>query len=361
MKQFANMEQRIINMYIDLFPSYKPDKNCNVNEEDQKGFYNFIQSLLKKLYENPLLLFSKINSDDYFTIRFNKRSENKQTSYNTMRKIVKSIEDFLTFLFDIGKNVNLENNEFVINNDYKIPKRYINILGNCGISYFQNNNKHYFSQNKNNGIFYCWKWFSTKQDVTLPHFIGCMFDSNYSYTSEIYSKLSGNEEAFIKLESFLHENNYYRIDNRNKKITLDYIKNYDPKDNIIKEAWAERTHGGISVEYDCLMINPVLFSLRIPYYKILLQHFEQMNNQEINFIVNSGKKCDNCRYCVQTDKSGKKELAYIKVNNDEEYKICPYFPGFYYCWEHLDQNIVDNIIGLLKFANKILTKDRIKK
>ena len=358
MKFFESMEQRIIDMYRELFPSFKPDKNCKVNEEAQKKFYVFMQSLFSILYENPQLLFNKINPDDYFVRRFNKKSENKQIVYTTMRKIVKSLEDFFTILFDIGKNGHLENSKIAVEKEIKIPKRYISIFEKCDILYSQNNNNHYFSHNKNYDIIHCWKWFATKPDITLPHFIGCMFDSNYPYTSEIYSKFAGNEEAFQKLESFLIEKNYYRIDNRDRKITLDYIKNYDPKDNIIKDAWAERTHGGISAQYDSFMKNPALFSLRIPYYKKILQHFEQMNDQVKDFIINVGKKCDNCRYCVQTDKSGEKELSYIKIVNNGEYKMCSYFPGFQYCWEQLDQNIVSNVIGLLGFADEILTEKR---
>lgn len=342
-------------MYVELFPSFKPDKNCNISKEAQGKFYDFMHTLLSTLYNNPQLLFSKVNPDDYFIIRFNKKSENKQTAYNTMRKIAKSLEDFFTFLFDIGKIGHLENNKFVIENKIKIPKRYINILEKFDISYLQNNNNHYFSHKNNYELIHCWKWFSTKPDVTLSHFFSCMFDSNYPYTSEIYSKLAGNEEAFKRLESFLVENNYYRMDNRDKKITLDYIKNYDPKDKIIKDAWGERTHGGISAQYDSFMKNPALFSLRVPYYKKLLQQFGQMENQAKDFIIGIGKKCDNCRYCVQTDKSGKRELAYIKVNNNGEHKMCTYFPGFQYCWEYLNQDIVNNIIGLLKFSDKVLT------
>jgi hypothetical protein len=355
MRTFDNMEQRIINMYVELFPSFKPDKNCNINEEAQKKFYDFIQSLFSTLSKNPQLLFLKLGTDDYFVRRFNKSSENKQAVYNNMRKIAKSLEEFCIFLFNIGKIGTLENSELVVENNYKIPKRYINILDKCGISYLQNNNNHYFSHNTNCEIIHCWKWFSTKPGVTLSHFFSCMFDSSYPYTSEIYSSLAENEKVFKKLESFLIVNNYYRIDNRDNKITLDYIKDYDPKDNIIKDAWAERTHGGISAQYDSFMKNPVLFSLRIPYYKKLLQQFEQMEEQEKKFIVAVGKKCGNCRYCVQTDKTGKRELAYIKVINNGEYKICTYFPGFQYCWEYLDQDIVNNIIGLLKFSEKIFT------
>jgi hypothetical protein len=356
MKKFDSMEQRVINMYIDLFPNYRPEKNNTINESSQNQFYNFIQSIFLKLYENPLLLFIKINSDDYFVRRFNKHSENKQSTYNTMKKIEKSLKDFSEFLFDIGKVGYFENELFIVKNSYKIPKRYISILEQCGLLYFKKDNKNILQHNEYKELFYCWKWFATKSGITLPHFISCMFDSNYSYTSEIYSKFAGSKDSFEKLVSFLLENNYYRIDNRDNKISLDYIKSYDKKDNQIKEPFGERTHGGISAQYDSLMKDPQLFSLRIPYYKQLLHQFEQMEKEERDFIVKTGKKCDNCGYCIQTDKTGKRELVFISVYNKQEYKMCPYFPAFQYCWEYLDQNIVNNIIGLLTFTDKILPK-----
>jgi hypothetical protein len=182
-----------------------------------------------------------------------------------------------------------------------------------------------------------------------------MFDKEYPYTKEIYSKLSNNEEIFQTLVSFLTKENYCRIDNRKNKVNLDYIKEYDKKENELKDAWGERTHGGISVEYDPLMGNPSLYSLRMPYYKTILQQSEKMPNDIRKFVVHTGKKCDNCRYCVQMDKTGQKTLAYITVvNKDKEYNMCTYFPGFYYCWEKLDQNIVGNIISMLLFIDNTL-------
>jgi hypothetical protein len=343
-------------MYIELFPGFKSDKKSNITESSQNQFYNFIKTVFNSLYENPLLLFAKTNTDDYFTRRFNKHSENKQSVYNIMRKIIKSLEDFSQFLFDIGIKGQVEDKLVVIEKTYKIPKKYIEIIEHCGLIYSKNEDNHILKHNENNEIFTCWKWFSKKPGITLQHFIGCMFDFNYSYTGEIYKKLSGDEEAYSQLEQFFSERNYIRIDNRDNRITVDYAKNYDKKEENLKAAWAERTHGGISAEYDSMMKNPQLYSLRIPFYKRLLQEFDKAENREKEFIVNTGKKCDNCRYCVQTDKSGKRELAFISVCHDKEYKMCSYFPGFYYCWEKLDKRIVRNIIGFLTFADKILTK-----
>lgn len=356
MEQFDSMEQRIINMYIDLFPSYRPNKDGVISEASQRQFYEFMGLVFKKLYENPLLLFSKINPDDFFIIRFNKNSENKKESYTKLKKCVKTLQDFSEFLYGFGKNGQQKDGIFAIDKSIKIQKKYINILQLCNIEYSIGSSQAFFQSKKYPELFCCWEWFSKSPKHSSVYFISCMFDKDYSYTSDVYSKLSNDKGAFEVLESFLIKNNYRRIDNRDNKVNLDYVKEYDKKESILKAAWGERTHGGISAEYDGLMKNPPLFSLRIPYYKILLEESEKMSEELKDFVVNTGKKCDDCRYCVQLDKTGKKPLSFITVYHKNKFDMCTYFPSFYYCWEKLDQTIVKNIIMLLIFADEILGK-----
>ena len=350
MKVFENMEQRIIYMYIELFPSFKPDKNFN--EISQKQFYDFIRSIFLKFYESPSLLFSKLNPDDFFMCRHNKKSENKQKTYDTMRKIGITIGKFSNFLYDIGKAGNMNNGSLVVGNSYKIPKNYIIILKQCGLDYQKNGVENIFQHKEYNELFSCWKWFSMKSGVDVLHFIFCMFDNDYFYASEIFSKIIKDENQYKKLEKYFLDNNYTRICCHDKRLNLNYYKEYDKKENELKWAWGNRTLGGISVEYDPMMKNPVLLSLRIPYYKILLERFDEMPDDVKNFVKNTGKKCDTCRYCIQMDKTGEKPYQFIMI--DDENKMCQYFPAFQYCWEYLDEGIVKNIIGLLRFANGIL-------
>lgn len=355
MKKFDSLEQRVINMYIDLFPSFKPVKNNDITELSQKQFYEFIKMVITTIYENPMLLFIKTSKDDYFTWRHNKNMDNKQNVNTEMRKIGKTLRDLFQSLFDIGINGIVENELFTIEKSLKIPKKFIGILEHCGFIYSKNEKNHVLKHEKYDQIFSCWKWLSSKPNATFPHFYACMFDFDYAYTSELYKKLSGDEKAFSLLEKYFIKNKFSRIDNRDKKVALDYVKNYDKKENDLKPAWAERTHSGISAEYDCMMGNPQVYSLRIPFYKNLLQGFDKAENTVKDFIVNTGKKCDKCRYCVQMDKTGKKELAFISLINKNEYKMCPYFPAFQYCWEHLNEETVVKIMGFLSFADKILS------
>lgn len=72
--------------------------------------------------------------------------------------------------------------------------------------------------------------------------------------------------------------------------------------------------------YEEIKKNQPLISLRIPYFGEILKNSEKMNQQVKGFVISRIKKCDGCRYCVQTDKTGKRPFAYISI---EEYKLCP--------------------------------------
>lgn len=87
--------------------------------------------------------------------------------------------------------------------------------------------------------------------------------------------------------------------------------------------------------------------------KLYLEHFEEMPSSVRDFVMSRVKRCDGCRYCVQTDKSGKRPLARIPVQyGGEEHGLCPYYPGYRFWWSDIDEALADNIIGLLDFMDR---------
>jgi|GEM_PF-3305021 hypothetical protein len=71
-----------------------------------------------------------------------------------------------------------------------------------------------------------------------------------------------------------------------------------------------------------------------------------------DFVLSKTKKCNQCRYCVQTDKTGTRPLAYVKVSRDgNSYALCPYFPGYRFCFTSLDGETADKIIERLDFMD----------
>jgi len=59
MKNFGSLEQRVINMYIDLFPSFKPVKNDEISEISQRQFYDFIKMIITTITKIRCFYFQK--------------------------------------------------------------------------------------------------------------------------------------------------------------------------------------------------------------------------------------------------------------------------------------------------------------
>jgi hypothetical protein len=186
----------------------------------------------------------------------------------------------------------------------------------------------------------------------LLRFSRPMFDLTNSYTIDILKNLIENKPAFQLLEDFFVQNGYKRVDFRENEISLDWVKNYDKKDEPLKSSWGERTHGGISIYYDYKKKNQIVFGLRVPKFKELLLHFNEMDDQLKELVILKTKKCDGCGYCTQTDKTGTRKPQYTTVTHNGEYNLCQPFPGFSYAWTHLDEKAACDMIKLLSFIDR---------
>ncbi|WMJ88643.1 hypothetical protein [Anaerocolumna sp. MB42-C2] len=352
--EFQNLEQRIIHMYMDTFPDFVPVFDEAVSLQAQRQFYDFMKDTYRTLYDNPGLLFTSRHADDAHTYRFNKSADKKPELTNLMRRISKKMEDFLAFLFTIGNKGSLDKNRLIIENEQKINKNHLNIFNSVGLIYRVENNRKILSHKEYNDLFYGWKLLTDKQGASVLSFSRCMYNDKHSYASDIYKLLFGKKGNLEKLIHFLEENGYIRIDNRDNQISLDYVKNYDFREQQVKDAWAERTHGGISIKYDPFVWQPVYLCLRMPKTKEILSAFNDMEKELQDFIIKYNKKCDNCGYCTQTDKTGARKPNYITVNRGKDYNLCLLFPGFNYCFTDINEELADHMIQCLSFIDTVL-------
>lgn len=348
---FKNLEQRVVGSYIDTFPAFVPEKCSEVTEAGQKQFYDFIRNIYLKIFDNPLLLYTKLNEEDFYTYRFNKAFDKKPKLYEQMQSDTKKIEEFLSVLFEMGISGHIGDDKLIVDQSIKVNNRYISLLEQGGLTYTKENGQSVFSYDNGTAMFRVWKWMTERPGASKLSFSRCLFNAEHSYASDIFARLLGNEKAFYTLEKYLTDHGYIRIDNRDNQIALDYVKNYDKKDMPVKDSWAERTHGGISLKYYYYVAKPACISLRLPRLKELLNNFDSMEAELKEFVVKKNKKCDGCRYCVQTDKTGKRDLIFITVSFDKEYNLCPLFPGFNYCWDHMDDTLASNMMQCLSFID----------
>ena len=333
MMEFASLEQRMAQTYIDLFPQFVPDDNTAVSKAGQKDFYDLMKNLYALAFSEPLLFVPALHEDDVYPRRFNKKSYGKPELEKNMKKFTKAVDDLLQNMYLAGRGSGV-----------KFSKKQIEILARLKIENCEN-------------LPAAWKWMAGRPGADIINFSHCFFKKDHPYTSGIFAPLIG-EAAFKKLEKQLVKMNYRRFDvygttASSSPFTLIYANpawgGEDPKGFLFK---VKQT--GIAISYEPNVKNPQVLGLCIPGgLKPYLGNFDAMDNELKNFVIAKTKKCDNCRYCVQTDKTGTRPLAAINVcHENKNYSLCPYFPGFSYCWTAIDDTLADRLLSMLLFMDR---------
>ena len=329
---YSSLEQRMAHSYIDMLPSFVPDENASVSVSEQEHFYDLIKNLHQLAFDEPLLFVTSLHEDDVYPTRY-KKPYGKPKLIMSMRKFTKSVDGLLQAMFLLGKG-----------EEVKLNKRQQTILDRLNINDLTN-------------LPAAWQWMSTKENANIVTFSHCLFDDNYPYTSEIYARLLG-ASAFKKLESWMLAQGYKRFDIHHIiasdcKLTLTIANPKWCSDPPRGGHEYKIKHTGISVQYDDYVKDPAIIGLCIPDgMKPYLATFDSMETSLQAFVVGRTKKCDRCNYCIQTDKTGTRPLAYTAVTFEgEKYQLCNYFPGYGYSWSSIDDNLVDMLIKMLTFMD----------
>jgi len=359
-KDFDNLPQRSIYYFLATYPSFYPVETEKANEYEQKSAYEFILGIYKNLYGNPMLLNIKPAPDD--CLNDWQLQKEKAGLAPKIRGIIAKVDNFVKQLHQIiTDGIPSDENALILGADNPaVTKQVIKQIENFGIRADKIEEKIIFIfPVPVRGLKLLAQISSDiplvpEKNVHL-YFSRGVFDPTAPWTREIYSNMFGNTGPFEKLFDFLEINDYKRVDIKdyNHGISLDYIKNYGPPDEPLKWAWAERTRGGIEVVYSEIRKNQPSITMRIPYFTEVLKNADKMSGQVKNFVTSVSKKCDGCRYCVQTDKTGSRPFIYVDV---DEYKICPLFCGFQYTWKTIDDELAGNIIAMLEFIDSIFAK-----
>jgi hypothetical protein len=351
--EFACLEQRMVNTYLDTFPSFVPSET-GPGTGAQEQFHQFMHGVYQRLSREPALMFSTLHEDDAHTRRFNKGADNKPKLKHLMRRAIKQVDALLMTFFQLGQSGQVDANTLVVDVSVSLTKKHRILSEQLGLHLVTAPDRTLLSHDEYAEMFQAWTWMATRPGASLLSFSRCLFRESYPYARDIYARLSGNEGAFRRLERYLIENRYTRMDNWDGTLTLDYYKTHRDKAPTKGGFQYGIRHTGISSSYDLLMDSPPVFGLCIPRMKEILTAFDSMTPGVQDFVVARTKQCDGCRYCVQTDKTGKRPLARITVSYDErELRLCPYFPGYRFCWTSLSDGLVDDMIAMLGFMDRL--------
>lgn len=342
MKTHKSLEQRIVSTYLDMLPHLE-----SVQEDNQpkKEMIQILHDLFTHLYDKPSLLFSVLHPDDAYTNRFNKSADNKPELLKDMRSAEKKINSIIEFLSSLGGNDTSTMKT-------KVPASVKNVLNDIGVDISLKDGTISFSSkvysSVRNALSALHKEIMTNSITNYR----CLFFTEQSALAN-YRSLSGNPAQFDKLIGYLKPS--YHFFQTPNSISLEYIKGKHNSIPLKGGFQYKVNHIGISMYYEPLVKMSASFSLCIPSMKKLLTFFNDMDDLLKQFVLLMTKKCDNCRYCVQTDKTGKRERAFIGVKwENKMYDLCPYFPGYSYTFDHLDERIVEYMIKLLVFMDERL-------
>jgi len=320
--------------YIDMFPEFIPDECADVSVSEQKVFYTLIRSLYQLAFDEPMIFVASLHEDDVYPNRFNKSSYGKPKLTIDMKKFMKSVDGLLHSMFLLGRGAGA-----------KPDQRQLDILSRLGVGDLGR-------------LPPAWTWMATRTGAGLPAFSHCFFRGDYPYLSDIYARLLG-EEAFRKLESWMAGRGYKwfavdRVTASDCKVSLTYANPAWGSDRPPGGFEYKIRHTGISARYDFYCEQPAVFGLCIPNgLKRYLEAFDSMNKGLQAFVIGRTKKCDGCKYCIQTDKTGKRPMAVIPVNFEgERYNLCPYYPGYSYSWTGIDDGLADQLIEMLEFMDR---------
>lgn len=329
---YTSLEQRMARAYLAMLPDFVPAEAAGVSVTEQREFYDLMKKLYQLLFDEPLRIVPVVHEDDAFPSRYKKGYGKPELEANVL-KIKKAIEGLLKNMFLLGQGA-----------DVKLNKRQLKILSDIGIGDFD-------------ALPAAWTWMSRRPGANPVAFAYCLFDEQHVYSIDVYARLLG-EEPFRKLEQWMLSQGYqaydrYKTDWVDYQLTLAYANPAwgDECPNIGNEYKVK--HTGISAQYDAYVENPVSLGLCIPYgLKGFLGQFDLMNQRVREFVIERTKRCDGCRYCVQTDKTGRRPLACVPVIYEEkEYSLCPYFPGYNYSWTSLDDVLAEKLIAFLTFMD----------
>ncbi len=367
--RYESIAQRVVYSRVGVMPPFLPLDSVEVSYESQRQMYSFLRDVSTTLLEDPGRIGLQQKPDDSYGDWDLQRS--KPDLAVTLRSLRRRVDAFYLLLMEIGKVGTLrEDCLFVPSGILRIPAGRLAVLKTTGISSRAEPDGVVLTSVRYPDLFPAWKMLSQsagtrkqkvnqdaafgEQSYSLLVFTHAAFDPSQPLALEIFHRMIGACPPLERLERYLSSQGYHYVDTWGNEMSMDWYKDYGKKPEPLKAYWAEKTHGGFSIEYDYMRQRPFCFALRIPRFKDILARFDEMEGELQSFVLRQAKKCDGCGYCTQTDKSGTRARQWAEVRKgDTAASVCLMFPGFYFRWRSLDEARAADIIRFLAFIDRL--------
>lgn len=329
---------------------------------DEKRAYELITGMYEAIIKDAEGVGFKTSPET--TFRPWEQQRGRENDVKLIREPIAKIEALIAELFELVDSGEAEDCRLLLAVDAKKPKKHLlNMLAAAGAAYEKTGERACFvlpsgcarglkrliEVSKSNIIHIT---DGPKEDKAYLYFSRAVFDPDENWTAQAFDRYLKADGRLIALAHALEARGYTRIDCRDgKKISLDYVKEHGKKPEKVKQSWGERTHTGIEVSYEELVVAPCYLWLRVPMYKTVLERMSELPDGVRAFMRDNTKTCDGCRYCVQTDKTKTRPLASVSIDGK---KKCPYFPGFTFNWRELDEKLMKEMISAVDALDELL-------
>ena len=332
-KDFETLTRRIVYSYQCTYPGFIPTDSSSVDVNSQKEMHQFFGELISYIYDNPTFLTPKPEPDDYFDNGVMNKTKPKLVI--KMKSIEKKLVEFYRLLYSLGDLADLSDNQFCIKKEQlKISNNSLKQLVAVGITIEDKGECIVFTSTKYPNCFPAWKLLtqicnpehsSVSPELLWFMFMHCIYDRKQINISRIYGDLFHDTSCLEDMEKFLSHLGY----------------EYTFKDNrlrLIKEYPGKQT-GYLSIEFAWRRRYQMNIEFHVPKFTSLLNDYDKMDEKLQEFIFQRLKTCDNCGYCTQTDKSGKRQPLHLELTCGTETLLkCPLYPGFN--WGELMTDVV---------------------
>jgi hypothetical protein len=337
-KNFDSLAQRFIYAYKCTYPICIPIEDDRASELSQRQMHGFLQDVINRIYNNPSLLNFQEEKDDFFEVWM--LNKDKPELDDKMRKIEKTLFEFYAYLYKLGECGEVKDNKlYVSKSSMKFVKKRLLQLEQFGLFSESNKTSNIFYNEEYPELFAAWKLLcdkvpdSTKGEIV--RFIYCMYDTQNYNAEHLFGNIVDDSTLIRELEQFFEKKGFRRSFD---EFGIHWEKDYQDKQK-----------GNAGFSFNWKKRDQMTFSFRVPNFRLLLNHFDEMNHELKELTFSRTKNCDSCGYCTQMDKTGKR----IPLTLDLEYGghkagKCPLFPNL--TWRYIDKKETENIEGLFDFA-----------
>ncbi len=352
--EFTCLEQRIVKYYWDLLAPYHPSKE--IPEAAQLEYYEFVKGLYHKLFSKPEEFFSRLNTDDAFPNRFNCNEYGKPELKPLMKKARIKLEDLFQLLYTLGSTGEEVEEGLLIS--FSLSKKQRTMLAYMDLDLTDGMLRHKTYPKLQQAL----RYLAGKEKQPLSSLLFCWFDPGYPYLEKTHEKFYDREQ-YQRLIDWFNENGYRNSIGSNTgfgtTLTLDYTKSISKKEEPVGYAlFGDKYHYGFTFEY---RPDPRVMQhceIRIIQFFDMLRRFNDLSPNTQKLLRRRTKICDSCRYCIQTDKTGTRPMAAVKIADGTA--RCPYYPGFSFTYECLTKKDVDDILAFLTDLEQVVIKKVMK-